>query len=550
MSKWKLLSSVFCIAALSLSGGMMHANAAEEGTISKGVYIGDVDVSGMTVQQAEQAVQEAVNNMESASLTIKVGTDTTTATASQLGAKWGNTEVVEEAAGVGKSGNLLKRYKENKDLQHEPQKLDIKYTTDTETVRSFVETNCKSFEKEAQNGSLTMEDGELKLVPSVIGQKINVSESVNTITNFMNNDFSGTGGEITLPVEQDKPKVGDEELSKVKDVLGSYTTYYGSTTGRNQNVERGAELLNGHVLYPGESFSVTDAVVPFNAENGYEMAPSYESGRVVESYGGGICQVSTTMYNALLEAELNITERSNHTMIVTYVEPSMDAAIAEGLMDLKFENNTDAPIYIAAYAYGGELNFTIYGHEARSPERTVEYVSEVTRTIPAEGVMLYAKTDQNVGYLQNFQSPHEGMEARLWKVVTENGVSEKTQVNSSVYQAAAMGYEVGTYSADPNTSAAINNAIAANDLNSVQSIIAGGTVTPAVTDPTQTPETDPNQTPQTDPTEPPQTDAPQTDPVSPPEPEPVPPPDPVPPPETEAVAPPTDTIPAPGEQVQ
>lgn len=118
-----------------------------------------------------------------------------------------------------------------------------------------------------------------------------------------------------------------DELNQITDVLGTATTYYGSTYGRNINVEVGAEKLNGILLMPGEEFSVTDAVVPFNAENGYELAPSYESGQVVDSYGGGICQVSTTLYNALLQAELQILERHNHTMIVTYVEPSMDAAL-------------------------------------------------------------------------------------------------------------------------------------------------------------------------------------------------------------------------------
>ena len=110
---------------------------------------------------------------------------------------------------------------------------------------------------------------------------------------------------------------------------------------------------------------MTAAVSPFTAENGYELAPSYESGKVVDSYGGGICQVSTTLYNALLKSELEILERHNHTMIVTYVDPSKDAAIAEGLMDLQFANNTDYPIYIEGYGYGGGTD--IYGIRKRVP---------------------------------------------------------------------------------------------------------------------------------------------------------------------------------------
>ena len=96
----------------------------------------------------------------------------------------------------------------------------------------------------------------------------------------------------------------------------------------------GASKLNGHIIYPGETFSVTAAVIPFTAENGYMLAPSYESGSVVDSYGGGICQVSTTLYNAVLDAELEVVERHNHSMTVSYVEASKDAAIAEGTSGL------------------------------------------------------------------------------------------------------------------------------------------------------------------------------------------------------------------------
>lgn len=108
-------------------------------------------------------------------------------------------------------------------------------------------------------------------------------------------------------------------------------------------------------------------------DNGYYPAPSYESGQVVDTYGGGICQVSTTLYNAVLKAELQVNERHNHTMLVSYVDPSKDAAIAEGLMDFVFTNNTDAPIYIYGVGYQGTLNFTIYGHETEI--RTVRFLS-------------------------------------------------------------------------------------------------------------------------------------------------------------------------------
>lgn len=121
---------------------------------------------------------------------------------------------------------------------------------------------------------------------------------------------------------------------------------------QSDECKNGTSKLNGKVLYPGEEISVCDNMVPFTEENGYEPAASYANGAVVESFGGGICQVSTTLYQAVLQAELEVTERHNHSMIVKYVEPSMDAAIAEGAKDFRFVNNTEAPIYIEGYTYG------------------------------------------------------------------------------------------------------------------------------------------------------------------------------------------------------
>lgn len=131
-------------------------------------------------------------------------------------------------------------------------------------------------------------------------------------------------------------------------------------------------------MYPGDTFSTYNTVKPFSTENGYEMAGSYLNGKVVDSIGGGICQVSTTLYNAVLRAELEVTERHNHSMIVTYVDPSADAAIAESSgKDFVFVNNTDYPIYIDGHTADKKITFTIYGVETRAKNRAVDYESEV-----------------------------------------------------------------------------------------------------------------------------------------------------------------------------
>lgn len=498
-------------AALFLAAGA-PALADETDTISKNVYIGGVNVSGMTEEQATKAVEEKLGKGTGGNYTVKIGDEITTATAENFGMEWTNREVVHEAMEVAKGGNLIKQYKDKKDLQVEPKNFEVAYAPNEQAVKTYVEKLAEEYNRDAEEGDITFANGYPEVTGGETGIAVNVDQSVSSIMKAL----EGDGTELTVVAEVQKPSVTKEELSQVKDVLGTATTYYGSSYERNTNVEVGASKINGTLIMPGETFSVTAAVTPFNADNGYYPAPSYESGQVVDTYGGGICQVSTTLYNAVLKAELQVDERHNHTMLVSYVDPSKDAAIAEGLMDFIFTNNTDAPIYIYGVGYQGTLNFTIYGHETRDPNRSISFRSEtLSQTDASTNVKLVAKSDQNIGYLNQTQSAHQGLEAVLWKdIVNADGTTDTVQVNSSSYQASPAIYEVGIVSPNTQASAAIQTAIANNDLATVQAIINGsyGSTSTAQTEAPETsaPETDAPTT-DTPETSAPETNAPETD---------------------------------------
>ena len=498
-------------AALFLAAGA-PALADETDTISKNVYIGGVNVSGMTEEQATKAVEEKLGKGTGGNYTVKIGDETTTATAENFGMEWTNREVVHEAMEVAKGGNLIKQYKDKKDLQVEPKNFEVAYAPNEQAVKTYVEKLAEEYNRDAEEGDITFANGYPEVTGGETGIAVNVDQSVSSIMKAL----EGDGTELTVVAEVQKPSVTKEELSQVKDVLGTATTYYGSSYERNTNVEVGASKINGTLIMPGETFSVTAAVTPFNADNGYYPAPSYESGQVVDTYGGGICQVSTTLYNAVLKAELQVDERHNHTMLVSYVDPSKDAAIAEGLMDFIFTNNTDAPIYIYGVGYQGTLNFTIYGHETRDPNRSISFRSEtLSQTDASTNVKLVAKSDQNIGYLNQTQGAHQGLEAVLWKdIVNADGTTDTVQVNSSSYQASPAIYEVGIVSPNTQASAAIQTAIANNDLATVQAIINGsyGSTSTAQTEAPETsaPETDAPTT-DTPETSAPETNAPETD---------------------------------------
>lgn len=270
----------------------------------------------------------------------------------------------------------------------------------------------------------------------------------------------------------EKPSVRAEELKSVKDVLGSYSTDAGGGE-RWQNLKTGVEKIDGTVLAPGEEISIHDVTAPYDAEHGYVAAGSYENGQVVETYGGGICQVSTTLYNAVLFSELEVTKRYPHSMLVTYVEPSRDAAIAGDVKDFRFKNSYKTPVYIEGEIDDdNQLKFTIYGKDTRKKGRTVEYESEVTAT-EEYGRTYKEDLDAPLGSIRYEGSPHTGKTAKLWKIVKQDGKKvSRDVINESHYQKSDEIIVVGTAADNSEASALVRNAIATQDGEKVNTAIS------------------------------------------------------------------------------
>ena len=239
-------------AALFLAAGA-PALADETDTISKNVYIGGVNVSGMTEEQATKAVEEKLGKGTGGNYTVKIGDETTTATAENFGMEWTNREVVHEAMEVAKGGNLIKQYKDKKDLQVEPKNFEVAYAPNKQAVKTYVEKLAEEYNRDAEEGDITFANGYPEVTGGETGIAVNVDQSVSSIMKAL----EGDGTELTVVAEVQKPSVTKEELSQVKDVLGTATTYYGSSYERNTNVEVGASKINGTLIMPGETFSVS-----------------------------------------------------------------------------------------------------------------------------------------------------------------------------------------------------------------------------------------------------------------------------------------------------
>lgn len=453
----------------------MSVQAKGEDTIKTGIFAGDINLSGMTESEAKAAVEEYVAGLQDVEITLLAAADTeVVVTAGDMGIVWANPELVTEAAEIGTHGNVIERYKILKDLEHENKIYPIELSFDLQAINDILTEKCVKYDVEAVNFSLTRVDGEFQVVEGQTGYVLDVETSIDLINDYLIGEWDHQPCTIALDIAVDEPRGSIEELAQVTDVLGSFTTSY-STSGasRRANVENGCSLIDGITLYPGEEFSTYDNVAPFTQANGYYMAGSYVNGKVVDSLGGGICQVSTTLYNAVLNAELEVTERHNHSMIVSYVDPSADAAIAESSgKDFRFVNNLDYPIYIEGYTKDRKITFNIYGKETRDAGHEVRYESEVLEVINPPADIIYADASQPIGYIVS-ESAHIGYKARLWKVVTENGVEvSRTQVNSSSYKMVPRSATVGTATADPAAYEEIMAAIGTGSVDHVKNVIA------------------------------------------------------------------------------
>ena len=279
-----------------------------------------------------------------------------------------------------------------------------------------------------------------------MGSKVNIEETVAKIEAAID-QWNKQDILVDAVVDDDIPIYTKKVVEQCKDLLGTYTTEYAtSSSDRAGNVANGAKLINNTVLYPGDTFSAYNILTPFTKGNGYFVAGAYLQGKVIDSVGGGACQVTTTLYNAVLQAELEVVERQPHSMTISYVDLSRDAAIAGTTKDFKFKNNTDVPILVEGITKGRKITFKVWGKETRDKDsRKVDYVTVVLSETAPPADVVTKDPNHPTTYQKVTQSAHTGYKAELYKVVYENGVeTSRTLVNKSSYQAAPRYVTIGT----------------------------------------------------------------------------------------------------------
>ncbi len=442
-----MIPAMMIIVLFAMSHHSVAIAEERENTIVNGVFIDKINISGMTREQAQEAVDTMVADLQDKGIAIIVEDEVVYTSMKELGYRYEPNHYVDQALGLATVGNLIKRYKDTKDIEQGTIVYPLTFTYDEDKLRRLVEEEATLYNIEPVNASFSRANNKFIYIDHKVGSKVDVDRTVEQIKNTLEN-WNRMDIVVDAVMVEDKPAYTKEMFESSNSLLGEFTTEFkDSVEGRAANLANGARLINNTVLLPGEEFSAYEYLLPFTESNGYYVANSYLNGKIVESVGGGACQVTTTLYNAVLFAELNIVERSAHSMTVSYVPLSMDAAVAEYSKNFRFSNNLDYPILIEALSKDRTITFRIWGHETRDiSHRKLEFVSKTTKEIqPTAKDIITKDPTKPTTYRKVTQKARLGYKSELYKVVYVDGKEvERVLINKSSYAAEPNHVTIGT----------------------------------------------------------------------------------------------------------
>ena len=236
-----------------------------------------------------------------------------------------------------------------KDVQLGQLQLKGRYPEDVKDILITASDELVSWPRSASIGR----DGKIQV--EKVGRILDLTATMNKIK------LSEEGQRIKPVFATIAPELTSREIQSLTKPIGVYTTYVSGSEERYHNIKVAGKFINYWLVMPREVFSFNDTVGAPLPEKGYKEAPIIVDDKMVPGYGGGICQVSTTLYNAILKANLKIEERHAHSKDVNYVPEGKDATVAYDYLDFKFRNDRDRPVMIRVWAYNRRLTIGIYG---------------------------------------------------------------------------------------------------------------------------------------------------------------------------------------------
>lgn len=426
----KILITMALILMLLFISVMYFTEEYTNPYIHRGVRIEDIDVSSLSKEEALKEVKAITDEMIKNKVVNFTYEDINVPVPLRdFGYKLNLEDAINKAYSYGRSDNLFYNYldiiKGYIFKKNFVAKADIDDAKREEVISNI---GSKIFKKALDAYPIINEDGSVTIKDSEIGRYMDINEAKDLINlDILHED------KIELPVYKTEPKIYSNYYDGINKKLGDFETDYSSSVkNRKENIRLAASKFNNMKLNPGDEISFNDVVGEISEKTGFKSATVIVGGEYESGIGGGICQVSTTLYNSLILSDLEITERHNHSRPIHYVDLGTDAAVARGYKDLKFKNNTNNPILILSEANGEKLNFKVLGNGS-DRDYEVKIIPQLLGTV-SPGVDTIYSDALPEGESTVRESGARGYSYKTYKEIIKNGeVVEKKEISKSYY---------------------------------------------------------------------------------------------------------------------
>ncbi len=413
-----------------------------------GVCIENYDVSGHSLDEVLSFWERSVEKpYRERSVVFEVEGQSFCVSAEEIGYESNYRAAIMNAYNSGRSGSLEQRAREIGMKRENNEKFEIKRDLFSEDkLREITDSIAEKCTREVVNASIKEFDFSQKaftFISEVAGTYVDPEKLYEQAADALVNGYTGA---LKVDVEIIEPEVTRAELEgRVGMITQAITKASSSTKARLNNLNLACMAINGTVVEPGATFSFNTTVEQRTKAKGYKMATVYQSGEVSEDIGGGVCQVSTTLWNAAMKADCEIVERHEHSRPVSYVHYGKDATVSWGSQDMKFRNTSDNPLYIVAYLNESKrVVVEIYG-ELFPDGKYIEIAYRVTQRIPAPAAVRVYNPALARGEEVVVSEERKGIKATAYRVYKDKDGNElnKVELCRSYYKEAAARIEYG-----------------------------------------------------------------------------------------------------------
>ncbi len=413
----------------------------EQQKILEGVTISGLKVGNLTQNEAKKITDAEVNRLLNKTLKLNIGQRTTELKLEDLGLVVDADLALQEAFDIGKKGTIFEKVS-SKMSARKGVNINFSQKWDDSMLREALRVNLEEFNKPSSDATFQISDSNIMTIKSEqIGSIIDFEELILRITDMSIYKLSP---ELDVKLKIETPLITAVQLEdqKITGLLSSYTTRFDPTqTARSENVRIAAKALDMAVIKPEATLSFNQIVGERTVAGGYKDAYIIVNGQFVPGLAGGICQVSSTLYNTGLLANLSVTQRSNHDLAISYVPLGQDATVAYPDLDLKFNNNSGGYLLIRTKMGHNAITIELYGKVI--PGQEVSISNTVMSTIPAPEQRL---VDETMAHGESVlkQQGQPGYIVKSARTVKVNGVVISSEpLRQSRYVALPTIYSVG-----------------------------------------------------------------------------------------------------------